>query len=82
MAPSLASFGTFLLGGNEKSYSKMISLLLEPSRLFVNLSDGFICCLVYMIKLGTLENESTAEVEWRHHPYTHTAKKRKFLSVQ
>nr|XP_015200935.1 PREDICTED: U3 small nucleolar ribonucleoprotein protein IMP4 [Lepisosteus oculatus] len=37
---------------------------------------------VYMIKLGTLENESTADVEWRLHPYTHTAKKRKFLSVE
>ncbi|MBN3287504.1 IMP4 protein, partial [Polyodon spathula] len=36
---------------------------------------------LYMIKLGTLENESTAEVEWRLHPYTHTAKKRKHLSV-
>ncbi|XP_062240782.1 U3 small nucleolar ribonucleoprotein protein IMP4 isoform X2 [Platichthys flesus] len=37
---------------------------------------------LYMIKLGTLENESTADVEWRHHAYTHTAKKRRFLSVQ
>ncbi|XP_030049837.1 U3 small nucleolar ribonucleoprotein IMP4 [Microcaecilia unicolor] len=37
---------------------------------------------LYMIKLGTLENENTAEVEWRWHPYTHTAKKRKFLSVE
>ncbi|XP_029466572.1 U3 small nucleolar ribonucleoprotein protein IMP4 isoform X1 [Rhinatrema bivittatum] len=37
---------------------------------------------LYMIKLGTLENESTAEVEWRWHPYTRTAKKRKFLSVE
>ncbi|XP_068166672.1 U3 small nucleolar ribonucleoprotein protein IMP4 isoform X1 [Antennarius striatus] len=37
---------------------------------------------LYMIKLGTLENESTADVEWRHHGYTHTAKKRRFLSVQ
>ncbi|XP_069041021.1 U3 small nucleolar ribonucleoprotein protein IMP4 [Lepisosteus oculatus] len=37
---------------------------------------------LYMIKLGTLENESTADVEWRLHPYTHTAKKRKFLSVE
>lgn len=36
---------------------------------------------VYMIKLGTLEQENTADVEWRWHPYTHTAKKRKFLSV-
>lgn len=38
--------------------------------------------LVYMIKLGTLENENTADVEWRHHPYMRTAKKRKFLSVE
>lgn len=38
--------------------------------------------LVYMIKLGTLENESTADVEWRLHGYTHTAKKRRFLSVE
>lgn len=37
---------------------------------------------VYMIKLGTLENESTADVEWRHHAYTRTAKKRKVLSVE
>ncbi|CAK6959642.1 U3 small nucleolar ribonucleoprotein protein IMP4 [Scomber scombrus] len=37
---------------------------------------------LYMIKLGTLENESTADVEWRHHAYTHTSKKRRFLTVQ
>nr|XP_056705858.1 U3 small nucleolar ribonucleoprotein protein IMP4 [Euleptes europaea] len=37
---------------------------------------------LYMIKLGTLEQESTADVEWRWHPYTHTAKKRKFLSME
>ncbi|KAJ6661869.1 hypothetical protein lerEdw1_013040 [Lerista edwardsae] len=37
---------------------------------------------LYMIKLGTLEQESTADVEWRWHPYTHTAKKRKFLSIE
>ncbi|XP_016370013.1 U3 small nucleolar ribonucleoprotein protein IMP4-like [Sinocyclocheilus rhinocerous] len=37
---------------------------------------------LYMIKLGTLENESTADVEWRLHSYTRTAKKRKFLSVE
>ncbi|KAK9407489.1 U3 small nucleolar ribonucleoprotein IMP4 [Crotalus adamanteus] len=37
---------------------------------------------LYMIKLGTLEQENTADVEWRWHPYTHTAKKRKFLSVE
>lgn len=35
-----------------------------------------------MIKLGTLENESTADVEWRLHAYTHTAKKRRFMSVE
>ncbi|KAM9446499.1 U3 small nucleolar ribonucleoprotein IMP4-like [Clarias gariepinus] len=35
---------------------------------------------LYMIKLGTLENESTADVEWHHHD-TCTAKKRKVLSV-
>lgn len=35
---------------------------------------------LYMIKLGTLENEKTAEVEWRWHPYTNTAKKRQYLS--
>ncbi|MEE6515857.1 hypothetical protein FKM82_024982 [Ascaphus truei] len=37
---------------------------------------------LYMIRLGTLENESTAEVEWRWHPYTNTAKKRKYLSIE
>lgn len=37
---------------------------------------------LYMIKLGTLENENTADVEWRLHSYTRTAKKRKFLSVE
>ncbi|KAM4018841.1 U3 small nucleolar ribonucleoprotein IMP4-like, partial [Anomaloglossus baeobatrachus] len=35
---------------------------------------------LYMINLGTLENEGTAEVEWRWHPYTNTAKKRKYLT--
>jgi hypothetical protein len=35
-----------------------------------------------MIKLGTLENESAADIEWRHHAYTNTARKRKFLSVE
>uniref|UniRef100_A0A4W5R780 IMP U3 small nucleolar ribonucleoprotein 4 n=1 Tax=Hucho hucho TaxID=62062 RepID=A0A4W5R780_9TELE len=25
---------------------------------------------LYMIKLGTLENEATADIEWRHHSYT------------
>ncbi|XP_043936665.1 U3 small nucleolar ribonucleoprotein protein IMP4 [Protopterus annectens] len=37
---------------------------------------------LYMIKLGTLENENTADVEWRLHPYTHTAKKKKYLSTE
>ncbi|KAG7280019.1 hypothetical protein CRUP_013566 [Coryphaenoides rupestris] len=37
---------------------------------------------LYMIKLGTLENESAADIEWRHHAYTNTARKRKFLSVE
>ncbi|XP_018602409.1 U3 small nucleolar ribonucleoprotein IMP4 [Scleropages formosus] len=37
---------------------------------------------LYMIKLGTLENENTADVEWRLHSYTRTAKKRRFLSVE
>lgn len=42
----------------------------------------FFCVSVYMIKLGTLENENTADVEWRHHAYTHTAKKRRFISLE
>ncbi|KAH0628935.1 hypothetical protein JD844_010593 [Phrynosoma platyrhinos] len=37
---------------------------------------------LYMIKLGTLEQENTADVEWRWHPYTRTAKKQKFLSTE
>uniref|UniRef100_A0A8B9J6W8 IMP U3 small nucleolar ribonucleoprotein 4 n=1 Tax=Astyanax mexicanus TaxID=7994 RepID=A0A8B9J6W8_ASTMX len=37
---------------------------------------------LFMIKLGTLENESTADVEWRHHAFTRTARKRKCLSVE
>ncbi|KAG8447304.1 hypothetical protein GDO86_014679, partial [Hymenochirus boettgeri] len=37
---------------------------------------------LYMIKLGTLENESTSEVEWQWHPYTNTARKRKYLSTE
>ncbi|KAK0144559.1 U3 small nucleolar ribonucleoprotein IMP4 [Merluccius polli] len=37
---------------------------------------------LYMIKLGTLENEGSADIEWRHHAYTNTARKRKFLSVE
>nr|AAQ96230.1 LRRGT00017 [Rattus norvegicus] len=31
---------------------------------------------LYMIRLGTLEQEATADVEWRWHPYTNTARKR------
>lgn len=38
--------------------------------------------LVYMIRLGTLEQEATADVEWRWHPYTNTARKRVFLSAE
>ena len=34
---------------------------------------------LYQIKQGTLEKEETANVEWRLHPYTNTAKKRRFL---
>lgn len=37
---------------------------------------------VYMIRLGTLEQEATADVEWRWHPYTNTARKRVFLSAE
>ncbi|XP_075919863.1 U3 small nucleolar ribonucleoprotein IMP4-like [Petromyzon marinus] len=37
---------------------------------------------VYEIKLGTLDNAATAEVEWPWRPYMNTAKKRKFLSVE
>uniref|UniRef100_A0A8I3W8D9 IMP U3 small nucleolar ribonucleoprotein 4 n=1 Tax=Callithrix jacchus TaxID=9483 RepID=A0A8I3W8D9_CALJA len=36
---------------------------------------------LYMIRLGTLEQEATADVEWRWHPYTNTAHKRVFLST-
>ncbi|CAM5174258.1 unnamed protein product [Eretmochelys imbricata] len=36
---------------------------------------------LYMIKLGTLEQAATADVEWCWHPYTNTARKRQFLSV-
>ncbi|XP_039366839.1 U3 small nucleolar ribonucleoprotein protein IMP4 isoform X1 [Mauremys reevesii] len=36
---------------------------------------------LYMIKLGTLEQAATADVEWRWHPYTNTARKRQFLSA-
>ncbi|XP_060678468.1 U3 small nucleolar ribonucleoprotein protein IMP4 [Hemiscyllium ocellatum] len=37
---------------------------------------------LYQIKLGTLENESVSDTEWRWHPYTNTAKKRGYLSVE
>ncbi|NP_001358655.1 U3 small nucleolar ribonucleoprotein protein IMP4 isoform h [Homo sapiens] len=37
---------------------------------------------LYMIRLGTLEQEATADVEWRWHPYTNTARKRVFLSTE
>ncbi|KAF6339516.1 IMP U3 small nucleolar ribonucleoprotein 4 [Rhinolophus ferrumequinum] len=37
---------------------------------------------LYMIRLGTLEQEATADVEWRWHPYTNTAHKRVFLSAE
>lgn len=35
-----------------------------------------------MIRQGTLEQEATADVEWRWHPYTNTAHKRVFLSAE
>ena len=35
---------------------------------------------VYKIILGTLENESVADVEWVYRPYMNTAKKQRFLS--
>eukprot|EP00061_Rhincodon_typus_P013703 g40237.t1 len=37
---------------------------------------------VYQIKLGTLENEQVSDTEWRWHPYTNTAKKRRYLSIE
>ncbi|XP_069845557.1 U3 small nucleolar ribonucleoprotein protein IMP4 isoform X1 [Dipodomys merriami] len=37
---------------------------------------------LYMIRLGTLEQEAMADVEWRWHPYTNTARKRVFLSTE
>ncbi|XP_004778277.1 U3 small nucleolar ribonucleoprotein protein IMP4 isoform X2 [Mustela nigripes] len=37
---------------------------------------------LYMIRLGTLEHEATADVEWRWHPYTNTARKKVFLSAE
>ncbi|OXB52803.1 hypothetical protein ASZ78_004095, partial [Callipepla squamata] len=35
----------------------------------------------YLIRLGTLEQGDTADVEWRWHPYTTTASKRHLLSA-
>ena len=35
---------------------------------------------VYQIIQGTLENASSADVEWVYRPYMNTAKKRKFLA--
>ncbi|XP_048475841.1 U3 small nucleolar ribonucleoprotein protein IMP4 isoform X2 [Rhincodon typus] len=37
---------------------------------------------LYQIKLGTLENEQVSDTEWRWHPYTNTAKKRRYLSIE
>lgn len=62
----------------------------EPCIELIYYTHHTVCCVVtihvlfsvYMIKLGTLENETTADVEWRHHAYVRTAKKRKFLSVE
>uniref|UniRef100_A0A3Q3WJ68 Brix domain-containing protein n=1 Tax=Mola mola TaxID=94237 RepID=A0A3Q3WJ68_MOLML len=48
----------------------------------IEISVFLFFCLVYMIKLGTLENESSADVEWQHHAYTHTTKKRRCISVE
>ena len=36
---------------------------------------------VYEIKLGTIENADTADVEWVHRPYMITAKKRRHLAA-
>ncbi|XP_036160125.1 U3 small nucleolar ribonucleoprotein protein IMP4-like [Myotis myotis] len=36
---------------------------------------------LYMIRLGTLEQDATEDVEWLWHPYTNTAHKRVFLSA-
>jgi len=35
---------------------------------------------LYQIKLGTLENENSSDVEWSLRPYMNTARKKKFLS--
>lgn len=40
----------------------------------------FIIFTVYEIKLGTLEDDAVADVEWSLRPYTNTAKKQCFLS--
>ncbi|XP_078088282.1 U3 small nucleolar ribonucleoprotein IMP4 isoform X2 [Mustelus asterias] len=37
---------------------------------------------LYQIKLGTLENENISDTEWRWHPYTNTAKKKRYLSTE
>uniref|UniRef100_UPI00358E612E U3 small nucleolar ribonucleoprotein protein IMP4 n=1 Tax=Myxine glutinosa TaxID=7769 RepID=UPI00358E612E len=37
---------------------------------------------LFEIKLGTLENPTTAEVEWCWRPFMNTARKRKFLTVE
>ncbi|XP_072026379.1 U3 small nucleolar ribonucleoprotein protein IMP4-like [Amphiura filiformis] len=37
---------------------------------------------LYEIKLGTIENAATADVEWVHRPYMNTAKKRRHLAAQ
>ncbi|XP_072344143.1 U3 small nucleolar ribonucleoprotein protein IMP4 isoform X3 [Scyliorhinus torazame] len=37
---------------------------------------------LYQIKLGTLENEKISDTEWRWHPYTNTAKKKRYLSME
>ncbi|XP_051821811.1 U3 small nucleolar ribonucleoprotein protein IMP4-like [Antechinus flavipes] len=36
---------------------------------------------LYLIRLGTLEHEASADVEWRWHPYTHTARKKLSLGI-
>lgn len=43
---------------------------------------GFSCSLprLYQIKLGTLEMEASADVEWALKPYMNTAKKKTTIS--
>ncbi|KAJ8372071.1 hypothetical protein AAFF_G00294850 [Aldrovandia affinis] len=61
----------------QKTNHKNIELSeVGPRKWPQNTEDG-----LHMIKLGTLDAESTADVEWRHSSYMRTAKKRKFLSV-